>query len=65
MPHDIVAKLNTEVQLVFNDPAFRTRFLDPQMYESIAGPQQGFANFIEAERTKWSKVIRQAHITLD
>jgi len=65
MPHDIVGKLNGEVQKVFNDPAFRARFLDPQMFESIAWPQQEFADFIKAERTKWSKVISQAHITLD
>ena len=65
MPHDIVGKLNGEVQKVFNDSAFRARFLDPQMFESIAWPQQEFADFIKAERTKWSKVISQAHITLD
>jgi len=35
------------------------------MFESIAWPQQEFADFIKAERTKWSKVISQAHITLD
>jgi tripartite-type tricarboxylate transporter receptor subunit TctC len=64
-PSDVVAKLNGEVEHVFNDPAFRTRFLDPQMFESIAGPQQQFADFIKAERTKWSKVIKEANITLE
>jgi tripartite-type tricarboxylate transporter receptor subunit TctC len=65
MPHDIVAKLNGEVQHVFNDPAFQTRFLVPQMFESIAEPQQQFADFIKAERVKWSKVIREADIKLE
>jgi tripartite-type tricarboxylate transporter receptor subunit TctC len=65
MPSDIVAKLNGEVQHVFNDPAFRERFLDPQMYESIAGPQREFADFIKAERVKWSKVIKEANIKLE
>lgn len=65
MPHDIVAKLNAEVQRVFNDPAFRKRFLDPQMFESMAGPQDEFAAYIAAERVKWSKVVAAAHITLD
>ncbi len=65
MPHEIVAKLNAEVQHVFNDPAFRVRFLDPQMFEPIAGPQQEFVDFIKAERTKWSKVVSQGHIKLD
>jgi tripartite-type tricarboxylate transporter receptor subunit TctC len=65
MPHDVVAKLNGEVQHVFNDPAFQTRFLDPQMFESIAEPQQQFADFIKAERVKWSKVIKEADIKLE
>jgi tripartite-type tricarboxylate transporter receptor subunit TctC len=64
-PGDVVAKLNGEVQHVFNDPAFRMRFLDPQMFESIAGPQQQFADFIKAERTKWSTVIKEANIKLE
>jgi tripartite-type tricarboxylate transporter receptor subunit TctC len=65
MPHDIVAKLNGEVQHAFNNPAFQTRFLDPQMFESIAEPQQQFADFIKAERVKWSKVIKEADIKLE
>ena len=65
MPRDVVAKLNAEVQHVFNDPAFRARFLDPQMYESIAGPQQQFVDFIKSERLKWSKVIQEANIKLE
>ncbi len=65
MPHDVVAKLNSEVQHVFNNPAFQTRFLDPQMFESIAEPQQQFADFIKAERVKWSKVIKEADIKLE
>ena len=32
-PHDIIIKLDNEVIRIFNDPAFRTRFLDPQMFE--------------------------------
>jgi tripartite-type tricarboxylate transporter receptor subunit TctC len=65
MPHEVIAKLNTQVQRVFNDEAFRKRFLDPQIYQSIAGPQQDFLAFIKAERAKWSKVISEAHIRLD
>jgi tripartite-type tricarboxylate transporter receptor subunit TctC len=65
MPRDIVTKLNAEVQQVFNGAAFRARFLDPQIYESIAGPQPEFVDFIKAEQKKWSKVISEAHITLD
>ena len=64
MPHDIVMKLNAEVQKVFDDADFHSRFLDPQMFESMAGPPDQFAAFIKTEQTKWSKVIRDGHITL-
>jgi tripartite-type tricarboxylate transporter receptor subunit TctC len=65
MPHDIVMKLNAEVQRVFNDPAFRTHFLDPQMFESMAGSPDEFAAFIKTEQTKWSKIVRDANIKLE
>jgi tripartite-type tricarboxylate transporter receptor subunit TctC len=64
-PPDIVMKIDTEVRRIFNDPAFRARVLDPQMFESMAGPPEEFATFIKAERDKWSKVIREANIKLE
>jgi len=65
MPRDIVMKLNAEVQRIFSDPAFRARFLDPQMFESMAETPEEFAAFIKAERAKWAKVIREADIKLE
>jgi tripartite-type tricarboxylate transporter receptor subunit TctC len=65
MPHDIVTKLNGEVQHVFNDPGFRTHFLDPQMFESMAGPPDEFAAFIKSEQVKWSKIVRDGNIKME
>jgi tripartite-type tricarboxylate transporter receptor subunit TctC len=65
LPREIVMKLNGEVAHIFGDPDFRTHFLDPQMFVSMAAPPDQFAAYIKAEREKWSKVIREAHITLD
>lgn len=64
-PPDIVTKLDKETIRIFNDSAFRTRFLDPQMFESMAGPPDEFAAFIKAERDKWTKVIREAGIKVE
>jgi tripartite-type tricarboxylate transporter receptor subunit TctC len=64
-PQDVVLKLNAEVQQIFADPSFRARFLDPQMYESMAGPPEDFAAYIKAEQQKWLKIIRDANIKLD
>ena len=64
-PADIVMKLDKETIRIFNDPAFRARFLDPQMFESMAGPPAEFAAFIRAERDKWAKVIGEAGIKVE
>jgi tripartite-type tricarboxylate transporter receptor subunit TctC len=64
-PADIVTKLDKETIRIFNDPAFRSRFLDPQMFESMAGPPDEFAAFIKTERDKWAKVIHEAGIKIE
>jgi tripartite-type tricarboxylate transporter receptor subunit TctC len=64
-PPDIVMKIDTEVRRIFSDPAFRARFLDPQMFESMAGPPDEFAAYVKAERAKWAKVIEEAGIKLE
>jgi tripartite-type tricarboxylate transporter receptor subunit TctC len=64
LPQDIVAKIDQEVIKVFNDPAFRARFLDPQMFESMAGPPDEFKAYIKAERAKWAKVIHDDDIKI-
>lgn len=64
LPHDLVMKLNAETQRIFNDPDFRKRFLDPQMFESMPGSPQDFAGFIKADQAKWARVIREGHIQL-
>jgi tripartite-type tricarboxylate transporter receptor subunit TctC len=65
MPRDLVLKLNREVTRIFTDPAFRARFLDPQMFEFMAGTPEEFAAFIKAERAKWADVIRAADIKVE
>jgi tripartite-type tricarboxylate transporter receptor subunit TctC len=65
LPHDVLMKIDTEVIRIFSDPAFRARFVDPQMFESMAGPPDEFAAYIRAERDKWAKIIRDADIKLE
>ena len=64
-PRDVVMKIDAEAQRIFGDPAFRARFLDPQMFESMAGPPGEFAAYIKAERAKWTKVIHDDNIKLE
>ncbi len=64
MPEDIVMKVDQDVIKIFSDPAFRARFLDPQMFESMAGPPDEFEAYIKAERAKWAKVIHDDDINI-
>jgi len=65
LPRAIVMKLNKEVERIFSDPDFRARVLDPQMFESMAGPPEEFATVIKAEREQWAKIIHEANIKLE
>jgi tripartite-type tricarboxylate transporter receptor subunit TctC len=65
LPKDLVMKIDKEAIRIFSDPAFRTKFLDPQMFESMAGPPEEFAAYIQAERAKWAKVIHEANIKIE
>ena len=64
-PNAVVMKIDKEVIRIFSDPAFRERFLDPQMFESMAGPPDDFAAFVKAERAKWAKLIADAGIKIE
>jgi len=64
-PNAVVMKIDKEVIRIFSGPAFRERFLDPQMFESMAGPPDDFAAFVKAERAKWAKLITDAGIKID
>jgi tripartite-type tricarboxylate transporter receptor subunit TctC len=64
-PEGVVMKIDKEVIHIFSDPAFRERFLDPQMFESMAGPPNDFAAFVKAERAKWAKLIAETGIKIE
>jgi tripartite-type tricarboxylate transporter receptor subunit TctC len=64
-PRAIVTKVNADVQRVLADPAFRDRFLDPQMLDPMPGSPDAFAADIKAETQKWVKVIREQNLHID
>jgi tripartite-type tricarboxylate transporter receptor subunit TctC len=64
-PPGIVAKLNAETQRIFNDPAFRDKFLAPNFIFSIVSSPEAFAERIQRESAKWSKVIRDANVKVE
>jgi tripartite-type tricarboxylate transporter receptor subunit TctC len=64
-PPEIVAKLNAETQRIFNDPAFREKFLAPSFIFSIVSSPGEFAERIRRESAKWGKVIKDANVKVE
>lgn len=56
-PKEAITKLNKDMQRVFADPAFKTKFLEPSFLEAIPGTPDQFADYIAKEKAKWKKVI--------
>ena len=63
-PPEIIAKINADVQKAMKDPAFRTKFMEPQMFESMAATPEEFANYIKSETQNWAKIIRDQNLTI-
>jgi tripartite-type tricarboxylate transporter receptor subunit TctC len=62
-PKDIVDKLNAGVQQAMADPAFKQRYMDANFFEAMVGKPEDLARQIEADRTRWTKVLREANIS--
>ena len=64
-PPEVVAKVNADVQRVLAEAAFQEKFLAPNFFEPIKGSPEEFAEFIRREQAKWSKVIKDAKLSVD
>jgi tripartite-type tricarboxylate transporter receptor subunit TctC len=64
-PRDIVVKINEAVQRILAEPAFRERTLVPNFYGTVPGTADAFGAHIRADAERWSKVIRDAKISVD
>lgn len=63
-PKDVIAKLNTEVGAVLEDPAFR-RTVEALGYVPTASTPAEFGAFVQTETKRWAEVIRKAGIKLE
>ncbi len=63
-PPEVIAKINADVHKVMSDPAFRAKFMEPQMFESMAATPEQFADTIRAETQGWAKIIREQSLTI-
>jgi tripartite-type tricarboxylate transporter receptor subunit TctC len=63
-PREIVAKIAAETRRILALPEVRDRLLGLGAQPAPSTPDE-FARFVQAEVTKWAKVIRDANVTLN
>ena len=64
LPPDVTAKLNAALQSALNDPDVKKRFAEMGAVVT-PGTDKQFGEFVAAETTKWTKVIKDAGIKAD
>ncbi|HVY06963.1 MAG TPA: tripartite tricarboxylate transporter substrate binding protein [Burkholderiales bacterium] len=63
-PAAVVAKLNAEVNAILKTPEVRQTF-NYQGVQTVGGTPQEFTAFIEAQRVKWAKVVKDSGAKAD
>lgn len=63
-PKAVVDKINAETQKVMKSPDFQ-RVLTDTGTEYVGDTPENFAKFVQAETTKWSKVVKDSGATVD
>ncbi len=64
-PPEVINKINADVQKVMDDPDFRAKFMEPQLFESMAETPEQFAEYIRRETESWAKIIAETHLTIN
>jgi tripartite-type tricarboxylate transporter receptor subunit TctC len=64
-PRQVIMKINAEVQKIMSDPAFRDRFMAPQMFESMASSPDEFSDYIKSQTRSWAQVIREQKFAIE
>ena len=64
-PREIVRRLNTEINALLVDPAFKSKVLDASMIEAAGGSPEEFSAFLKADRQRFNEVAKLAAIRMD
>jgi tripartite-type tricarboxylate transporter receptor subunit TctC len=64
-PKDVIAKINADVQGVWESVDFQQKVVEPRMLGTIKGSSEDFAAFVAAESAKWKKVVEQAELKVN
>ena len=63
-PRDAIARLNREFNAILGTPAMRQKLAE-QGADAVGGTPEAFAEHAKREREKWSRVIREADISVN
>jgi tripartite-type tricarboxylate transporter receptor subunit TctC len=63
-PREVVARLNREINAILASPEMRQKLAD-QGADAMGGTPEAFAEHAKRERDKWSRVIRDAGISVN
>lgn len=63
-PREIIARLNAELDKTVTSPEVRPK-LEAQGFEIVGTTPEAFGDWIRTESAKWSRVIRERHITVE
>jgi tripartite-type tricarboxylate transporter receptor subunit TctC len=61
-PRAVIERLQRAIKTIVDAPATREKLLQ-SAFEPIADTPGEFARYLAAERVKWGKVVRDAHVT--
>jgi tripartite-type tricarboxylate transporter receptor subunit TctC len=64
-PPETVARINADVQKIFADDEFRTKFLEPNFLGAVTGSPAEFSTFIKAEAVKWGRLVKKENIKVE
>ena len=64
LPPEVIVKINSEVRKILSDREFQEKFLNVQMFESMASGPEQFSTQIKSETAEWGKVIREQKLTI-
>jgi tripartite-type tricarboxylate transporter receptor subunit TctC len=64
LPPAVVERLNTEMNKILHDPAVKAKF-SQLGFEVTGGTPAEFAQVVQREGQRWSKVIHDAHVKAD
>jgi len=63
-PREVVARLNREINAILATPDMRQKLAD-QGADAMGGTPEAFAEHAKREREKWSRVVREAGISVN